>query len=439
MDQQSIIGFLNICLLPGWEKSYSKLWGALNKSHLYENTEIIYCAILGQDDNFPRSRLPSKMKIIYSGVPNDYEKPLLRKMREIAQQQPTEALIWYGHTKGITKIGTWCEENVWDWLDYLLYFNFEQWRNATEVLKNKWNTYGVNLRLKPEKHYSGNFWWSKSSYIKTLPQEIGPAYLDSEMWIGRSPEFCGYNAKESYIDHYRDGYKRGNYENESWINMPFTQTIKNKIAELKQLPSTWRGHIEFAIWLIYSLRPFDPLDNNLSKPIIVDLGISSGTSLFSWAALNIGTIIGINMTNHNNQIETIYTYFKEKYRQTDNIKLTIPDSAFNHINQSIDILHLDGIHTYEAVKRDFETWWPQVNEQGIVIFHDIISFPDTIGKFFNELQYEKIYMNHSGGVGIISRSHDTLYRIQTCWINRIIDYGPTMSHSDYPQLTINKI
>ena len=32
-------------------------------------------------------------------------------------------------------------------------------------------------------HYHGNFWWSKSSYIKTLPRNIGPDYLDPEAWL----------------------------------------------------------------------------------------------------------------------------------------------------------------------------------------------------------------------------------------------------------------
>ncbi len=427
--ERPIIGFLNICLLPGWEKSYSRVWGSLNKTDLYENTDIIYCALLGQDPNFPINKLPSKMKIIYSGVPSDYEKPLLRKMRELAEQEQTDKLIWYGHTKGITKIGTWCEENVWDWLEYLLYFNFEQWRTAVEVLNGSWNTYGVNLRLQPETHYSGNFWWAKSSYLKTLPLEIGSEYLDSEMWIGRSGYFKGYNAFESYVNHYSQSYKRVQYENESWINMPFTQKIKDKITKIKQLPSTWRGHIEFAIWLVYLFQPFNPLDNDLSKPIIVDYGVYSGISTFSWAALNIGTIFGIDLTENNIEIS-------ERYSQLTNFKILTVNSA---LNEPIDILHLDGLHTYDVVQHNFETWWPKVKENGIVIFHDIFAFPDTVGKFYSELPYEKIYMNHSGGVGIISRSHDTLYRIQTLWINRIIDYGPTMTHADYPQLTINKI
>ena len=399
-----IIGFLNICLLPGWQKSYSRIWGALNRELLYEQTDIIYCAVLGDDPNFPLQALPSKMKVIYRGTPSDYEKPLLKKMREIAETD--DKLIWYAHTKGITKIGTILENNVWDWLEYMLYFNFEQWRTAVEVLKGEWNAYGVNLKSQPSTHYSGNFWWAKSSYIKTLPTEIGPEYLDSEMWIGRGSKFKGYNAFESQVNHYSTGYKRDKYENAGWICFPFTQTIKNKIAEIKQIPSGWRGHIEFAIWLVNLFQ-----GHNSTDPVIVDLGVNTGTSTVSWAALNMGTITSIDPF----------------------------DAALPEINESIDILHIDGHFTYEEVKQHFETWEPKVKGDGILIFHNIMSCPDTVGKFYNELHYEKIYMNHSGGIGIISRSHDTLFAIQTLWINRIVDYGSYMTHADFPQLHIDKM
>lgn len=45
----------------------------------------------------------------------------------------------------------------------------------------------------------------------------------------------------------------------------------------------------------------------------------------------------------------------------------------------IDLLFIDGDHTYEGVRADFETYWPLVAGGGIVAFHDIA--PDYRTRF----------------------------------------------------------
>jgi predicted O-methyltransferase YrrM len=41
-------------------------------------------------------------------------------------------------------------------------------------------------------------------------------------------------------------------------------------------------------------------------------------------------------------------------------------------NQPLDALFIDGDHSYEGVKMDFETYGPLVGEGGIIAFHDIV-------------------------------------------------------------------
>lgn len=52
-------------------------------------------------------------------------------------------------------------------------------------------------------------------------------------------------------------------------------------------------------------------------------------------------------------------------------------------NEEIDLLFIDGDHSYEAVKADVVNWVTKVKDSGIVIFHDI-SWTEGVKRVVNE-------------------------------------------------------
>ncbi len=81
--------------------------------------------------------------------------------------------ILYIHTKGASKQNNESYSNIKSWRELMNYFNIEKYKNVFNVFdKTEYNTYGVLLGNAGKwKIYSGNFWWSKASYLKTITMD----------------------------------------------------------------------------------------------------------------------------------------------------------------------------------------------------------------------------------------------------------------------------
>jgi predicted O-methyltransferase YrrM len=60
--------------------------------------------------------------------------------------------------------------------------------------------------------------------------------------------------------------------------------------------------------------------------------------------------------------------------------------------EKLDVLFIDGDHSYDGVKKDFELWSPLVRPGGIVLFHDILPHKTVehceVDRLWNELKQQ---------------------------------------------------
>lgn len=184
--------------------------------------------------------------------------------------------------------------------------------------------------------------------------------------------------------------------------------------------SAWLEHAPFGFWLIDALRPRS----------IVELGTYSGFSfaVFCQAvqALNVdcacygvdhwlgdehGGFYGEEVYRAiNEHTATHYSSFAQLIRSDFN-------AALEHFEEgSIDLLHIDGCHSYEAVRSDFMAWRSRLSGSGVIMLHDTNVHERGFGvsRLWQELsqQYKHFEFLHGHGLGILGVGNTFPERIE---------------------------
>ena len=175
--------------------------------------------------------------------------------------------------------------------------------------------------------------------------------------------------------------------------------------------STWYDHVPFGYDIVAELRP----------EIIVELGTHRGMSFFTFCqALEEQNIDGFAYAvdtwqgdDHTGEYgEDIYhdveKHARDFYRGISYLMRMQFDEAVSHFqDESIDLLHIDGLHTYDAVKNDFENWYPKVKPGGVILFHDIEAKVKDFGvwKYWATLEkeYPTFNFKHGFGLGVLEK------------------------------------
>ncbi len=166
--------------------------------------------------------------------------------------------------------------------------------------------------------------------------------------------------------------------------------------------------------------------DEIKPKIVIEIGTAGGGTLFlfSRVASEEATIISIDLPGgkfgggYPNWMTPLYKTFglpKQKLhliRANSHSQETLERVKNILNNRKVDFLFIDGDHTYEGVKRDFEMYSPLVKEGGIIAFHDIVIHPPETGcevsKFWDEIkkkyEYVEIIEDQNqdwGGIGLL--------------------------------------
>lgn len=196
---------------------------------------------------------------------------------------------------------------------------------------------------------------------------------------------------------------------------------------IEQITSAWKGHRKFAEWLV----------NHINPETIVELGVDYGYSTYVFGqALQKnkdkkgidGRITGIDLflgDVHAGERNT-YDFVLNKIKAHKLTQIDIVTSDFADYSKKwtkpIDILHIDGLHTLEAVKEDFKNWAPSVKTDGIILFHDVAITTFGIKDFFHSLLGGyKLYFKHSAGLGIYTKNHALYQKILSEFNDNVFD------------------
>ncbi len=178
----------------------------------------------------------------------------------------------------------------------------------------------------------------------------------------------------------------------------------------------WIGHIPFAYELIGRLRP----------TTIVELGAYSGSSFaaFCQAVEACGLdakCYGIDLWEgdiHMGKFDEgifgeISAYVTSTYPATARLlRKDFSEAVADFGDKTVDLLHIDGTHTFEAVSNDFRTWLPKVSDCGVVLFHDVnVTVSNTgkaalrfgVRKLFDSVKerYPHCEFSHCWGLGVL--------------------------------------
>ena len=200
-----IIIYYHLTLLNNWETVLREQCTRIIFSGLYDIVHSIRCYAIdinGDQEEVCRNLLRNYgMKFYLEGVERSGTEWLT--LKNIKDRVEDDDIVLYIHTKGVSRYNTDnytlqtkekeleidhkfkfkvlnMYKNIEQWRDLMEYFLIRHHEKCLEIFNTNINidTIGINVAGKPY-HYSGNFWWARGRYLRSLPYDTP----NDEPWL----------------------------------------------------------------------------------------------------------------------------------------------------------------------------------------------------------------------------------------------------------------
>lgn len=198
-----------------------------------------------------------------------------------------------------------------------------------------------------------------------------------------------------------------------------------------------QSHLIEELWRSHFFRPLQKRSEilrlvkvikDLQPATICEIGAAGGgtTFLLAQAAAPDATVITLDLAFTEARQRAVGSFGRESQKiiclQGDSQKLESAQRVAECLaGQLLDVLYLDGDHSYEGIKSDFNLYSPLVRRGGLIVFHDIVpdyktrygietnSYVGGVPQFWGEIKsaYEHVeeivedYEQDGYGIGIL--------------------------------------
>jgi hypothetical protein len=165
----------------------------LNSSNIFNILDFVFINNIGTPlDENKYILLNSKIRVCNFSEDNTlFENATMKQMIAFSKIHNNYNIL-YIHTKGVSyKPDHYFFPGIVSWINYMLYCLVDNSDKCIKLL-NIYDTVGVNVREHDENplHYSGNFWWARSSYLqKLLPFSFKNKYDCEFLTLSQNPKY----------------------------------------------------------------------------------------------------------------------------------------------------------------------------------------------------------------------------------------------------------